>query len=76
MGRAVDFRVRPPYGGYQAFADSITPDYIEGFGLRYTGAVATKPLEDLLADCAEAGVSVDDMYDTGFAEAAGLETSE
>ena len=56
MGKVIDFRVRPPFGTYQKFADSITEDYVGAFGLEYANSLESKRYDDFIADLDAAGV--------------------
>ena len=50
MGKVIDFRVRPPFGAYQKFANSITADYVGALGLKYANALESKRCDEFAAD--------------------------
>lgn len=58
MSKVIDFRVRPPFGAYKPWLDSIGPDnaFIKGLGLGYEGALKEKTLDAFFAELDEAGI--------------------
>lgn len=56
MSRVIDFRVRPPYGGYKAFFRYITRPFIERYGFEFGGSLETQSLDDLVAELRAAHV--------------------
>lgn len=52
----IDFRVRPPYGTYQNFVNTISEDSLSKYGFEYKGSLKTKSFDDFIKELDETGV--------------------
>lgn len=53
----IDFRVRPPYGTYQKFVNSIASEKgLAQYGFEYKGSLKTKSFDDFIKELDETGV--------------------
>ena len=52
----IDFRVRPPYGTYQNFVNSITEENLAKYGFEYKGSLKTKSYDDFIKELDDTGV--------------------
>lgn len=52
----IDFRVRPPYGTYQNFVNSISAESLGKYVFEYKGSLKTKAFDDFIKELDDTGI--------------------